>query len=444
MIILGLGSNIGDRLHHLRRALEYIKRIPDLSVEQVSPVYISDPLLPDNSPASWNMPYFNLAVRCQSTLTPHQLLEHTKKIESEIGQRSQQYWGPRAVDIDLLAWEDLIQYDKKCHVPHEHLHTRPFALWPLADVAPRWIYPLPGPLQGKTAAEIVKQWGSRFTGEAPLHCRQIQHRIDVPRLVGIVNVTTDSFSDGGKFLSPSAALTQCDMLVNDGAEVLDIGAESSRPHATPIDADLEWQRLEPLLKTLLEKKSQYIVPPKISVDTRHAEVAKKALLLGVNWINDVTGLDDFEMREILANDSCDIIFMHHLGIPVNLNVLPLNQPSAELVYQWAENRLHELENFGIHRDRLILDVGIGFGKTAEQSLELIKNIHQFQRLGVRLIVGHSRKSFLTQFTTQPASERDFETVALTLHLAQQSIDFLRVHNIDANARALKVAATVRC
>jgi 2-amino-4-hydroxy-6-hydroxymethyldihydropteridine diphosphokinase/dihydropteroate synthase len=444
MIVLGLGSNVGDRLHHLRRALEHIKHIPELSVECVSPVYISDALLPENSPASWDTPYLNLALRCETKLSPYELLDHTKKIEKKIGQRSSQHWGPRAVDIDLLAWDDLIQYDRKLHVPHEQLHARPFAFWPLADVAPQWVYPLPGPLHNKTAAEIVAQWGSRFTGEAPLHCKQIQHRIDTPQLVGIINVTPDSFSDGGKFLDPSAALSQCYSLIDDGADILDIGAESTRPHAASVDPNIEWQRLEPILTELLEKKSRFTVSPRISIDTRHPEIAKKALALGVDWINDVSGLDHSLMRELAANHACDVVFMHHLGIPVNKNnILPLNKIPTDIVYNWAEQRLHELEKAGIARERLIFDVGIGYGKTPAQSLELIKNINVFNRLGVRLLVGHSRKSFLSQFTDKPAVERDIETVVLSFHLAQQKVAYLRLHNVDIHARASKVAARLK-
>jgi dihydropteroate synthase len=328
-------------------------------------------------------------------------------------------------------------------VPHEQLHTRPFALWPLADVAPHWVYPLPGLFYGKTAVEIAEQWGSRFTGDAPLHCRQIPHRIDTPQLVGIVNVTPDSFSDGGQFLESEAAIQQCVALINSGAEIIDLGAESTRPNAANIDSETEWLRLEKILTQLLAKKSQHVIPPKISIDTRHADVAKKALALGVDWINDVSGLDDVIMRELIAEQACDVVFMHHLGIPVDKSIfLPLNEAADALVYHWAKQRLHELEQSGIARARLIFDVGVGYGKTAEQSLSLIKNIRIFHELGVRLLVGHSRKSFLSQFTHKPAVERDAETVALSLHLAKENVNYLRVHNVEVHARAFKVGKTV--
>jgi 2-amino-4-hydroxy-6-hydroxymethyldihydropteridine diphosphokinase/dihydropteroate synthase len=443
MVILGIGTNLGDRLTHLRLALRAIKNIPGLSVQQVSPVYVSDALLPENAPRHWDIPYLNFAVRCETTHTPYELLAKLKATEQLLGRTPEKEWGPRVIDIDLLAWDDLIQYDAKLHIPHEHLHERPFALWPLADVAPHWVYPLPGLFQGKTAIELANQWGPRFNSRAPLHIKQLQQRVDTPSLMGIVNLTPDSFSADGLFNNPVAALKHVHHLVAAGAEIIDLGAESTGPTATALDPLTEWQRLEPLLSLVIAERPNMLIPPKISIDTRHASVAKKALALGADWINDVTGLDDITMRNVVAEQSCDIVFMHHLGVPVNkTNTLPLNQDPVSFIYSAAEKRIQELEMSGIQRERLIFDVGIGYGKTAEQSLELIKHIKQFQSLGVRLLVGHSRKSFLSQFTAYPAAERDWETVAVSQFLARQAVDYLRVHNVDANARGLKTAAAL--
>lgn len=440
MVILGLGTNLGDRLANLRQALHLIKKIPRFSVLQVSPVYISDALLPENAPAAWDRPHLNLALRCDTQLTPLELLQQTKQIEKQLESHAKEHWGPRVIDIDLLAWDDLVIYENTMHIPHKHLHERPFALWPFADVAPFWRYPLPGPMQGKTASELATQWGSRFTGTAPLRTKQIQQRIDTPQLVGIVNLTPDSFSGDGILGDELNAWQQIQNLITTGADVLDFGAEATGPNAMPLNPDEEWQRLAPLLTKTLAEKTNLLIQPKISVDTRHAIVAKKALALGVDWINDISGLDDPAMRQTVSMSQCEIVFMHHLGVPVNKNhYLPLNQDPTALVYQWVEQRLDELEKVGIAPARLIFDPGIGYGKTAEQSLEIIKNIGLFHTLGVRLLVGHSRKSFLTQFTAQPAAKRDLETIVISLHLAQQTVDYLRVHDVEANTRSLRVS-----
>lgn len=293
MIVLGLGSNVGDRLLNLRKAFQAIKKIPGVSVRHVSPVYLSDALLPENAPPEWDMPHLNLALACETKLEPLELLDHLKKIEASISKKAERrHWGPRIIDIDILAWDERIIRNDRLKVPHENLQARPFALWPLADVAPLWVFPLEGENQGKTAAQIVEKWGSRLTGNAPLRTRQINHRIDTPRLVGILNITPDSFSDGGNFLAPEKAVQQAFDLVMQGAEIIDIGAESTSPRAQPIDSETEWLRLESTLLALRDSRERFLIAPKISVDTRHADVAAKALLLGADWINDVTGLDD--------------------------------------------------------------------------------------------------------------------------------------------------------
>ena len=439
MVILGLGSNLGDRLANLRKALEHIKKIPQTIVQQISPIYISDALVPENAPTTWDIPYLNLAIRCDTQLTSYEFLKHTKEIEIAVGRTPEKNWGPRIVDIDLLAWDDLIQYDEKLHIPHEYLHERPFALWPLADIAPQWRYPLPGSLQGKTAAELATQWGSRFTGSAPLHTKQIQQRIDAPQLVGILNITPDSFSDGGQFMEPAAAIQHARELVNAGAEIIDIGAESTGPKAQPLNPTEEWQRLEPVLIALLQDIQQMPIPPKISVDTRHADVAKKALLLNVAWINDVSGLVDPVMRELMANNTNDIVLMHNLGVPVSSGrCLPYSQEPSSTIYSWGEKQLNELEKMGISASRIIFDVGIGYGLIPEHSLALLKQIETFHQLKTRLLIGHSRKSFLQQFTSLLPAERDIETVTLSLYLANKNVNYLRVHNIEAHARAFKV------
>lgn len=440
MVILGLGSNVGDRLANLRLALHFIKKIPGTIVKQVSPIYLSDALLPDNAPAEWDMPHLNLAMRCETTLEPLTLLDELKKIELTVGRKPERrHWGPRIIDIDILAWDERIIENERLSIPHRSLEERPFALWPLADVAPLWKFPLSGFQQEKTAAEIVEKWGSRYSGKAPLRTRQIYQRIDTPQLVGIINATPDSFSDGGKFIQAENALEQALYLVNSGAEVLDLGAESTAPQAKPIDHHEEWKRLEPVLSAIKQARADFLITPKLSVDTRHPETAKKALAYGVDILNDVTGLQDPAMRELVAATKVDCIVMHHLSIPASReHVLARDQDVVPVVYTWAEKHLDALEQAGIAREKIILDPGIGFGKVPEHSLALIKNAHTFKKLGTRVLIGHSRKSFLTLQTPYPFSDRDVETVTLSLYLAKQGIDYLRVHHVEMNARAIRM------
>lgn len=444
MIILGLGSNLGDRLENLRHAINALKKSHGLTIQQISPIYTSDALLPDNAPTDWDMSYLNLALRCETTLEPLALLKELKRIEFSIGRKPEgEHWGPRVIDIDILAWDERIIQTPELTVPHISLQERPFALWPLADIHPLWKFPFTGVTHGKTAAEMVEPWGSRFSGKAPFHTHQINQRIETPKLVGILNITPDSFSDGNQFVTAESAIKQAAFLTYSGAEIIDIGAESTAPKATPIDAATEWKRLEPILLALKQTKNDFIITPKISVDTRHAEVAAKALQLGVDWINDVSGLDDPAMRELIAHSKADCVVMHHLSIPERRdNVLSRDKNPVETVYAWGEQRLTELEQQGIARERIIFDPGIGFGKMAEQSLLLLQQVDVFAKLGVRVLIGHSRKTFLSLLTGMPSTERDVETMAMSLYLAKQPVDYLRVHNVEMCARGLKVMSVL--
>jgi 2-amino-4-hydroxy-6-hydroxymethyldihydropteridine diphosphokinase/dihydropteroate synthase len=441
LIILGLGSNIGDRLQYLRGALHALKNIPGVSVQQVSPVYISDAELPEHAPPSWNQTFLNCAVRCASSLAPQELLTAIKKIEADFGRNLQNpAWSPRVVDIDILAQQDQNIATEQLIIPHRHLLNRPFALWPLADLIPTWQYPG----QQLTAEQIVEKWGSRFSGDAPFNTRQINQRIDTPRLVGIINVTPDSFSDGGKFISAEQAFHQAIHLMDAGAEILDVGAESTAPHSSPLTPRMEWQRLQPVLTAVMQAKHKFIIPPVISVDTRHAEVAQHAVALGVDWINDVTGFQDPAMRAAVRNAKVDCVVMHHLSIPpVRGETIPRDQDPVEFLHRWSEKQIALLEQDGIHRDRIIIDPGFGFGKSPGQAIALLQRSNEFADLGVRILVGHSRKSFMTVFTPHTAAERDIETLAMTLHLAGQPIDYLRVHNVEISTRALRVQAALR-
>lgn len=445
MIILGLGSNIGDRLSHLRKALNAIKNLPGLVVQQVSPVYISDALLPDGSPPEWDQPYLNLALRCSTELEPEDLLAGLKNIEYTLGRKPEiRHWGPRIIDIDILAWKDRILATPSLTVPHANLTSRPFALWPLADVAPFWRFPLAGSYQGKLACEMAESFGSRFSGEAPFHTRQIPQRVDGPQLVGILNVTPDSFSDGGKFLSPEIALQQIHSLLKSGAEIIDIGAESTAPHSVPCDVATEWSRLQPILSAVNDMEKPAFLSPKISLDTRRVEIVEKALACcEINWINDVSGLQDTRMQALLASTQLTGVIMHHVSLPASrFQTLSPYEDNVKLIYDWGATQIKKLEKAGIPSKRLIFDPGIGFGKTAEHSLAIIKNIACFAQLGISVLAGHSRKSFLSLLTAHVAAERDLETAVLSHYLFKQPVDYLRVHNVDMTARCLKVAGAL--
>lgn len=446
MVILGIGSNIGDRLANLREALAHIKAVDKSIIIHVSPVYESDALLPDNAPETWNNPYLNLAIGITTKLHPEQLLDKIKNIEEKMGRAAKHlHWSPRIIDIDILAWHEECYHTDRLTIPHSGLLNRPFALWPLADIAPNWKYCEPNkPETGNTAAELVKNLGSRFDGKALFHTKQINHRVDTPIMMGILNITPDSFSDGNKFTNPEAAIQQAKELFNAGADIIDIGAESTRPaNALNITPEEEWQRLQPILDVWQSLWSHQSLKPKLSIDTRKPETTKKLLAYDIDYFNDVSGFNDPKIQEYIKPTKAKIIFMHNLGIPASpKNVLPPNIDTIDTVYQWGERQLEKLIKLGIAKERLIFDVGIGFGKNAEQSWTLITNIAQFSKLRIPILVGHSRKSFLNQFTNKPFAKRDIETASISSFLAKQNVNYLRVHNVEQNMRLLKINAAL--
>jgi dihydropteroate synthase len=250
------------------------------------------------------------------------------------------------------------------------------------------------------------------------------------RLVGIVNVTPDSFSDGGKNDRPQTALAAIERLIGEGAQVIDIGAESTRPGAMPLAHEEEWSRLSPVLAGL----SRFAPSPvAFSVDTRHPETAAKALKYNIQWINDVSGFASAAMVAAVKSSACKLVVMHSLSVPADKTIIMASEDPVAEILIWAVARLGALQQAGIARERLIFDPGIGFGKTSEQSLFILKNIGRFTALGVPLLVGHSRKSFLNLPASASIEERDDATLTMSKYLVAQGVDYLRVHNIPRHA-----------
>ena len=254
------------------------------------------------------------------------------------------------------------------------------------------------------------------------------------QLMGVLNLTPDSFSDGGAFAQADAALAQFDQLIVDGADIIDIGAESTRPGAMLLTHAQEWARLQPLLAQVMQHPSR--LPITISIDTRHAQTAAHALAMGANIINDVGGLRDAAMRAVLVASTCDIVVMHALTIPADKAVVwPPDTDVVAEILQWKRDVTALAATAGIAVERLIFDPGIGFGKTPKQSLALILHAAEIVGQGGRWLYGHSRKSFLTLFSDAPAAERDSLTLAFSSQLAAAGVDCLRVHAV-AQHRAL--------
>lgn len=253
-------------------------------------------------------------------------------------------------------------------------------------------------------------------------------------IMGVVNVTPDSFSDGGDFYNPEKAIAHGLKLLDEGADILDIGGESTRPDADIIDIKEEIVRVVPVIKGLAGKAKF------ISIDTRNASVMDAALNAGANIINDVSALSyDSQSLNVAAAAKCPVILMHSQGTPQDMQDNPRYNNVVEDVYQYLEQRIRICETHRIDADLLILDPGIGFGKMLEHNLLLLRNIKKFQDLGLPILLGTSRKSFIAALSAnEPPDDRLSGSLASALWGLSQGVKFFRVHDVKETRQAFDV------
>jgi dihydropteroate synthase len=257
--------------------------------------------------------------------------------------------------------------------------------------------------------------------------------------MGIVNVTPDSFSDGGLFLDAEAAIAHGRELLAEGADIVDVGGESTRPGAEPVGVDEELRRVLPVVEALAADGAR------VSIDTNKAEVARRALEAGASIVNDVSALRfDSELAAVTAEAGAGCVLMHMLGEPRTMQVDPHYDEVVSDVKAFLEERLAYAVAQGIAEERVWLDPGIGFGKTLEHNLALIDRLDEIVAIGRPVVFGASRKSFLEKLTGRLVDERLAGTIAANIIAYERGARVFRVHDVSANADALKVAAaTVR-
>ncbi len=268
-----------------------------------------------------------------------------------------------------------------------------------------------------------------------MYWQTTRFRLDLsrPRLMGIVNVTADSFSDGGRFLAPRDALAHCERLVREGADLLDLGAESSRPGADPLPAETEWARLEPVLREALT------LGLPVSVDTCKPEVMRRALDAGADIVNDIRGLrEPGAAQAVAAHPACGVCVMHMQGDPATMQRSPCYEDVVAEVKEFCLARARALEALGVARERLVIDPGIGFGKRVEDNLALLARQSELLELGFPVLAGWSRKSTLGVLCAREVDERLAASVAAALLAAQRGAAVLRVHDVAATRDALTV------
>ena len=255
----------------------------------------------------------------------------------------------------------------------------------------------------------------------------------IPNLLGVLNLTPDSFSDGGKFNKKDKAIQQAINLFSSGANLIDIGGESTRPGSKPINEKLEWSRINKILKPLSKK-----IP--ISLDTRKSNIMKKGIQLGVKLINDVSGLEyDPETANVLKVNDIPFVLQHSQGRPENMQNNPFYKNELLDIYDFFEKKLKFLRSIGINHNKIIIDPGIGFGKNLKHNMNLMKNISIFHSLGFPILVGNSRKRFIKDISKNNDSKlRIGGTLASSIYLMTQGVQILRVHDVNEIMQGIKV------
>ena len=246
------------------------------------------------------------------------------------------------------------------------------------------------------------------------------------KIVGILNVTTNSFSDGGEFYNYDDSIKHLHKLLEDGADIIDIGAESTKPYSQAVDRDEQLSKLIPILKYI--KENNINIP--ISIDTRSAKVAQECIKSGANIINDVSGLEyDSEMAKIIAqNPEIKIIIQHSKGTPENMQDNPQYENLTDEIFKDLKSKIDYALSKGIKKENIIIDMGIGFGKNREDNFELIRRWQEFKILGCPIMLGVSRKSLLNM-QEKTNEDKDIYTLALNSILINENIDYIRVHNV---------------
>lgn len=257
--------------------------------------------------------------------------------------------------------------------------------------------------------------------------------LERPLLMGIVNVTPDSFHDGGRYPLPEQAAAHGRRLLEEGAAILDIGGESTRPGAAPVLESVEIERVVPVVRGFAGRGAL------VSIDTRHPSVMVAAIKAGARIVNDIAGLSDPESRRIVRESGAHAVIMHMQGEPGSMQVEPHYADCLAEVYDWLAARVALCESEGIPRARIAIDPGIGFGKSLEHNLALLKGLRKFRELGCPVLLGASRKSFIAHLCDGiPSEERLPGSLAAALWGASQGVHILRVHDVAETAQALTI------
>ncbi len=423
LAVIGLGSN-QNSLINLRRALLEIRRESNFKILKVSRIYESAAQLPDKAPLDWDQAYLNAAVLIEvQNFDPLGLLRQLKAMETRLGRVNAEKWAPRVIDLDILYVKDFNFHTENLHIPHPMLSDRPFAFLPALEVYPDM--------------HLIKNDNTQAFNT------RISDRYFWPEFVAILNVTPDSFSDGGKYLEREKFLQQARKLISDGADYLDIGAESTRPQAETISHSEELLRLNYALNNLEELRREGL-QFKVSIDSRNYETIREVVKkYKIDLINDVSGLFDYKMLDLIKEYNLSAVCMHSLSVPAHKEiVLKSDCNPVEEISNWWTLREKIFSDYNIKSDHIYFDPGFGFGKTTEQSRYLVNHLEAFSKIQHKFFLGYSRKSFLSYSMERKHADKDLETSLVTQRINPAFCQLLRVHDIETQKIALRMSNAI--
>lgn len=425
---IGIGTNLQNRKKNIERAIQLLESSPEVKKTKLSPIVENPALVPENAPIDWQKPYLNAVLEVEWSASAPELLNYLKEIEKQMGRsETAARWSPRLIDLDLLLFGQEQLKHPQFEVPHKEMWNRSFVLDAIKHLNSEIKIP------GSTETALQR---SRSIGKL--------EKSHIPIWMGILNVTPDSFSDGGRIQNLENFDKLWSSFEDAGVHIVDIGAESTRPGAQKLSPLEEWGRLEKFMSHYRSRKNERTWVPQLSVDTYHFECAQKAIEMGAEIINDVSGLQDKRMLSLIKDNPIQYVLMHSLSVPADpSNHIDQKLDVVEEVKKWALIKIEELQAQGVGLNQIIFDPGIGFGKTAFQSLVLLKRVHEFLDLPVRLLIGHSRKSFMNIWDADLSRGRDLESIGVSLQMAQSGADIIRVHEPLQHIRSYRAFCEVK-
>jgi 2-amino-4-hydroxy-6-hydroxymethyldihydropteridine diphosphokinase/dihydropteroate synthase len=454
-VVIALGSNVGDRIHNFNEALQLMKK-SGINITRHGCLYETEPAYVTDQPH-----FLNSAVRGVTKLGPHELLRALKKIEKDMGRTDGIRYGPRPLDLDVLFYGKFSIHSDILTVPHERIWERPFVLAPLLDLMGSAVdsdtvacwHSFP-----KQSIGLFETW-EKLGGESLIGKEGMKRVLPVGNrlwdwsqktsVMGILNLTPDSFSDGGKFQSVETAVSQVRLMISEGADMIDIGAQSTRPMATRISDEEELERLIPVLEAVLRMPE--MEEKLISVDTFYSKVASEAVSKGAHIINDVSaGQMDPDMYTVVSGLKVLYVAMHMRGDPSTMQNdenLQYDDVCGQVACE-LYSRVRDAELAGIPAWRIIIDPGIGFSKKTEHNLDILLGLStirkdlatkSFAASHAPILIGPSRKRFLGEICKRSSAvERDPATIASITAGVLGGANMVRVHNVKDNLDAVKV------